>query len=125
MKLYAYCLMIVLTFTTNALLPTESPDASEFSTLSLHDALPIFAQTARRSGARLRVTTGPPVPARRCWWFLSHSTPALVRACADRKSTRLNSSHLVISYAVFCVKKKIYLEWILIDVKFITNEPIP
>src|SRR5205807_2925359 len=28
------------------------------------------------------------------------------RACADRKSTRLNSSHLVISYAVFCLKKK-------------------
>src|SRR5256885_9249097 len=27
---------------------------------------------------------------------------------ADRKSTRLNSSHLVISYAVFCLKKKIY-----------------
>src|SRR2546426_9294097 len=26
--------------------------------------------------------------------------------CADRKSTRLNSSHLVISYAVFCLKKK-------------------
>src|SRR5256885_6679830 len=29
-----------------------------------------------------------------------------VRASADRKSTRLNSSHLVISYAVFCLKKK-------------------
>src|SRR2546426_2668787 len=28
------------------------------------------------------------------------------RCCADRKSTRLNSSHLVISYAVFCLKKK-------------------
>src|SRR5256885_12754447 len=28
------------------------------------------------------------------------------RACRDRKSTRLNSSHLVISYAVFCLKKK-------------------
>src|SRR5256885_5294297 len=27
-------------------------------------------------------------------------------ACSDRKSTRLNSSHLVISYAVFCLKKK-------------------
>src|SRR5256885_11633468 len=29
-----------------------------------------------------------------------------LRACRDRKSTRLNSSHLVISYAVFCLKKK-------------------
>src|SRR5256885_4902791 len=28
------------------------------------------------------------------------------RPCPDRKSTRLNSSHLVISYAVFCLKKK-------------------
>src|SRR5256885_7940302 len=32
---------------------------------------------------------------------------AQVRNCVDRKSTRLNSSHLVISYAVFCLKKKI------------------
>src|SRR5256885_5280180 len=32
--------------------------------------------------------------------------PVLSRAAADRKSTRLNSSHLVISYAVFCLKKK-------------------
>src|SRR2546426_4393260 len=31
------------------------------------------------------------------------------RGCGDRKSTRLNSSHLVISYAVFCLKKKISL----------------
>src|SRR2546426_4181876 len=31
---------------------------------------------------------------------------AVVRKGADRKSTRLNSSHLVISYAVFCLKKK-------------------
>src|SRR5256885_13317472 len=30
--------------------------------------------------------------------------------CADRKSTRLNSSHLVISYAVFCLKKKKKIE---------------
>src|SRR5256885_11697066 len=36
-----------------------------------------------------------------------HATDALVRfAPGDRKSTRLNSSHLVISYAVFCLKKK-------------------
>src|SRR5256885_12042287 len=31
----------------------------------------------------------------------------------DRKSTRLNSSHLVISYAVFCLKKKNRLRWII------------
>src|SRR5256885_9616254 len=39
-----------------------------------------------------------------CWW-LRLRRPS--RACrTDRKSTRLNSSHLVISYAVFCLKKK-------------------
>src|SRR2546426_5757338 len=35
-----------------------------------------------------------------------HREPCTVDAAADRKSTRLNSSHLVISYAVFCLKKK-------------------
>src|SRR5256885_12639665 len=34
--------------------------------------------------------------------------PAVLRPDEDRKSTRLNSSHLVISYAVFCLKKKKY-----------------
>src|SRR5256885_7972721 len=36
------------------------------------------------------------------WWWLAAS----VAVHTDRKSTRLNSSHLVISYAVFCLKKK-------------------
>src|SRR5256885_11607835 len=35
---------------------------------------------------------------------------ALLATRLDRKSTRLNSSHLVISYAVFCLKKKIFLD---------------
>src|SRR5256885_11143709 len=34
------------------------------------------------------------------------SSPILITSCRDRKSTRLNPSHLVISYAVFCLKKK-------------------
>src|SRR3989454_8941525 len=38
--------------------------------------------------------------------LLKNSTLKLIRAFRDRKSTRLNSSHLVISYAVFCLKKK-------------------
>src|SRR5256885_12204759 len=37
------------------------------------------------------------------WYFTSGEDP---KTCGDRKSTRLNSSHLVISYAVFCLKKK-------------------
>src|SRR2546426_7549124 len=36
-------------------------------------------------------------------------------AAADRKSTRLNSSHLVISYAVFCLKKKIPLDAVCVN----------
>src|SRR4051812_49759402 len=41
---------------------------------------------------------------RRCW---PRGPPtAACRACLDRKSTRLNSSHMSISYAVFCLKKK-------------------
>src|SRR5256885_17065216 len=37
--------------------------------------------------------------------------PSCVFPGIDRKSTRLNSSHLVISYAVFCLKKKLLLEF--------------
>src|SRR5688500_20313589 len=64
--------------------------ATAFYTLSLHDALPILV---RLCGAGLQPCTTVMRP--------------LLRICrADRKSTRLNSSHLVISYAVFCLKKK-------------------
>src|SRR5207253_10563130 len=91
------------------------PATTDIYPLSLHDALPISSQpgSAGRAplplvyipdgivacaeahgGARLR---HPPacVPVR------------LVPASTDRKSTRLNSSHVAISYAVFCLKKKI------------------
>src|SRR5256885_11026524 len=66
---------------------------TEIYTLSLHDALPIYA--AQLDGAR-----GGRVFGRQ--QFEGH-VACLV---GDRKSTRLNSSHLVISYAVFCLKKK-------------------
>src|SRR5690625_6656355 len=51
----------------------------------------------------------PPIPvpsrstSRTCW---SGSMPATTSTSQDRKSTRLNSSHVAISYAVFCLKKK-------------------
>src|SRR5438045_6642427 len=61
---------------------------TEIYTLSLHDALPI-SQFAQRMCVVGRMTAGSP-PSR----------------AKDRKSTRLNSSHLGISYAVFCLKKK-------------------
>src|SRR5207249_6654311 len=87
-------------------------------TLSLHDALPIFPEWSTIAGkwSAIKSTVGgkvsaigaklsvlkaklrraPPTPA-----------PAQPRAQSpDRKSTRLNSSHVSISYAVFCLKKK-------------------
>src|SRR5687768_18270418 len=69
---------------------------TEIYTLSLHDALPIYPPAP---GARRR-----PRDSRR--WTRSHTNRAIERRAEDRKSTRLNSSHGYISYAVFCLKKK-------------------
>src|SRR6266480_7080523 len=66
---------------------------TEIYTLSLHDALPISIVRDRRRSCR-----GTAGSARR-----AQQRPANDR---DRKSTRLNSSHMSISYAVFCLKKK-------------------
>src|SRR5690606_40717395 len=80
---------------------TAPPD---IYTLSLHDALPISAQSP---GRRCCCTRGARpvlrIPGRR------QGAEQHQRRCArrDRKSTRLNSSHVKISYAVFCLKKKI------------------
>src|SRR5207253_9359770 len=89
-----YCL-----FSFNATAPTET------YTLSLHDALPIFdIWHANRDERNWGVeVTGYPasdfLPER--WQRIAE----LGRG-SDRKSTRLNSSHVAISYAVFCLKKK-------------------
>src|SRR3712207_9326470 len=72
---------------------------TEIYTLSLHDALPICARTDTFAAAlaereaelgRLR----------------EKAADASAQLAEDRKSTRLNSSHANISYAVFCLKKK-------------------
>src|SRR5437667_5137936 len=65
----------------------NQPSTTEIYTLSLHDALPISPPRPRRRAPPRRVES-------RCG------------AGGDRKSTRLNSSHITISYAVFCLKKK-------------------
>src|SRR5256885_14761863 len=75
---------------------------TEIYTLSLHDALPI-CHLRRDGGAAERQR---------------HEGRAGLELLAiavvqDRKSTRLNSSHLVISYAVFCLKKKKNITMIL------------
>src|SRR2546429_8594631 len=74
---------------------------TEIYTLSLHDALPICVHLHQRQPA-LRVSPGcvqAQLPAVEC-------AVRRQRHGADRKSTRLNSSHGYISYAVFCLKKK-------------------
>src|SRR5689334_24336240 len=67
---------------------------TEIYTLSLHDALPISAR--RHWNSRPSTTCSRPTTT--ATW--TSSSPS------DRKSTRLNSSHSSISYAVFCLKKK-------------------
>src|SRR5205807_6119277 len=101
------------------------PPTAAISTLSLHDALPISAFSPGpwiTQGALV----GRPRKCRRddlyeqCSFHIAEKIPSSVKlgtrpinlrmrsyssGFRDRKSTRLNSSHLVISYAVFCLKK--------------------
>src|SRR3712207_9595401 len=72
---------------------------TEIYTLSLHDALPISNGIAKRG----RMTVGLP---KRVIRFSACEVDKVGKAGRDRKSTRLNSSHANISYAVFCLKKK-------------------
>src|SRR5690606_42158617 len=104
--------------------PPAAP-ASQTSPLSLHDALPIFAGklTATRyiPGRRFSVNAATTCGLKNlfcrnervvCWFETADGPMALVLVGAlnvssismtgDRKSTRLNSSHVKISYAVFC-----------------------
>src|SRR5438067_3532682 len=71
----------------------NDPATTEIYTLSLHDALPISSHSRRRRSSRRR--PGSAWPGTQTQVFSE-----------DRKSTRLNSSHVSISYAVFCLKKK-------------------
>src|SRR2546430_17298794 len=89
---------------------------TEIYTLSLHDALPIFARATigvptlirpqSKTSLPVDSTSRPPT-----WIVTCAAVPKSTlcrhrRAGQDRKSTRLNSSHSQISYAVFCLKKK-------------------
>src|SRR5690348_18190705 len=88
----------------------NDPATTEIYTLSLHDALPIFAEDEGRQGFGAEVAAGdgaavgfephPPLHERR------DAVGLLLGHVEDRKSTRLNSSHPSISYAVLCLKKK-------------------
>src|SRR5207245_11454924 len=96
-----------------------APRLSEIYTLSLHDGLPIFGSAQQLPEPSTREAHRPPhyslgalhgdraPPGHAC---VRHQSSASlhrpVRRRQDRKSTRLNSSHGSISYAVFCLKKK-------------------
>src|SRR5207244_6214711 len=103
---------------SHSLCPVLSP-------LSLHDALPISLEPLARARPGLAVVRGDAdlladAPRARAPRHAApdHDRPRVVHAAGvegekisippnqDRKSTRLNSSHQIISYAVFCLKKK-------------------
>src|SRR3712207_9212944 len=91
---------------------------TEIYTLSLHDALPIYTASLFPGTAALeehaRKVVANFVPKLDAWRLtftlplINHARRIcfLVNGDKDRKSTRLNSSHANISYAVFCLKKK-------------------
>src|SRR5207249_11336967 len=80
----------------------NDPAPTDIYTLSLHDALPICLDNTAKARPLLMSA------------FISRANPSMIPFSAinsipgeaDRKSTRLNSSHVSISYAVFCLKKK-------------------
>src|SRR5207247_9632384 len=79
---------------------------AEIYTLSLHDALPILWNSRSTSAEETNSTVAKPwlnfrAARKRCSRSSGSGSPD-----EDRKSTRLNSSHEWISYAVFCLKKK-------------------
>src|SRR5258708_24593979 len=101
-----WCLLPVFFFNDTA--------TTEIYTLSLHDALPIswstlhlrdVERTRRLAEQTLRLASewGFSIPRIYAAMFLDWCD---VEEGRDRKSTRLNSSHQIISYAVFCLKKK-------------------
>src|SRR5439155_23890834 len=100
--IYFYILLFYFLFFFFNVTPT-----TEIYTLSLHDALPISPSkelalaTARPSRSSIG-STGVPCSSISSAACAGARTPRT----RDRKSTRLNSSHVAISYAVFCLKKK-------------------
>src|SRR5256885_10162155 len=75
---------------------------TEIYTLSLHDALPISTHASVPAKTSAHSSLVRPANA-----AVNRRRSSGQGRVGDRKSTRLNSSHLVISYAVFCLKTKI------------------
>src|SRR5688572_31199493 len=91
------------------------PPPTPIHTLSLHDALPISAADCEMPSVRASPKADEPYTMPKLTAFMLARCSAVTasgaiektcEAVSDRKSTRLNSSHSQISYAVFCLKKK-------------------
>src|SRR5947199_10368888 len=100
--MFAFCHHHVFYYTLHLVFLSQSfffnhPPTTEIYTLSLHDALPIYAL---RQTSLLKQFEDTPHGEGHAFRRLQN------KSISDRKSTRLNSSHLGISYAVFCLKKK-------------------
>src|SRR5690606_39611380 len=106
------------------LFSSTAPPPPEIYTLSLHDALPISLPDPTTAPEEPAVAT-PKAPRLEALYFALRNpklvvglsivllfllvglvVPPFLEHTQDRKSTRLNSSHVKISYAVFCLKKK-------------------
>src|SRR3712207_6882436 len=80
---------------------------TEIYTLSLHDALPIFiASNGDNNPSNVRKIILGVIQSSLTIVLLFAGGLQMVQNASDRKSTRLNSSHANISYAVFCLKKQ-------------------
>src|SRR5690606_42031768 len=102
-----------LLFTPSLFFSFTDPATTEIYTLSLHDALPISVKNACPSINALTLDStnffnililsfNGALPFKQFFC----SARLIFNLSPDRKSTRLNSSHVKISYAVFCLKKK-------------------
>src|SRR3712207_9147079 len=91
-------IMIVIQCCQSCYFVFNDTATTEIYTLSLHDALPIFPEQRERWKRGVQLLNGA----------LGEAVGRVYveRHYPDRKSTRLNSSHANISYAVFCLKKK-------------------
>src|SRR3712207_7050243 len=103
--MYVVCYIIIFIYVSHVLFLFHffffnDTATTEIYTLSLHDALPIFRfKPSLEYTASLSLIFLTTFSSSTFLYFRSH-------AATDRKSTRLNSSHANISYAVFCLKKK-------------------
>src|SRR5947207_13749388 len=98
------CLNYLLLYIHHFVFFFNDTSTTKIYTLSLHDALPIFYNWTTGSADDYLNTK---------WTAVYEGVFRSNATLRDRKSTRLNSSHTVISYAVFCLKKKNQIDPVL------------